>query len=143
MRTYHPKPEDLEKKWYVVDLAGKTLGRATTEIARVLMGKNKPQYSPAVDMGDYIVAINADQIKLTGNKLQQKMYYSYSGYIGGLKSINAEDLLAKDSTRIIQHAVKGMLPKNKLGRKMIKKLKVYKNDEHEHQAQKPEALELN
>lgn len=142
MGTYHPKPSEIEKKWYIVDLEGKTLGRATTEIARVLMGKNKPTYSPAVDTGDFVIAVNADKVKLTGNKLQQKMYYSYSGYIGGLKSINAEDLLQKDSTRVVEHAVKGMLPKNKMGRKLLKKLKIYRTSEHDHEAQKPEALDI-
>ncbi len=140
MRTYHPKIEEIQKKWFIVDLAGKTLGRATTEIARVLSGKNKPVYSPAVDTGDFVVVINADQVKLTGNKLNDKMYYSYSGYMGGLKSISARDLLQKDPAKLIQHAVRGMLPKNKLGRKLIKKLKVYKDATHDHSAQKPEIL---
>lgn len=142
MRTYHPKAEEIQKKWFVVDLAGKTLGRATTEIARVLCGKNKPTYSPAVDTGDFVVVINANQVKLTGNKLTDKMYYSHSGYMGGLKAISAKDLLKQDPEKLIQHAVRGMLPKNKIGRKLIKKLKVYKEATHDHAAQKPEPLEI-
>ena len=142
MRTYHPKANEIKRQWFVVDLAGKTLGRATTEIARVLTGKNKPTYSPAVDTGDFVIAINAKDVKLTGNKMREKLYYHHSGYMGGLKSISARDLLQKDASRLIEHAVKGMLPKNKLGRKLIKKLKVYKAADHDHAAQKAQTLVL-
>jgi large subunit ribosomal protein L13 len=142
MKSYYPKAGDVTKKWYLVDLDGMVLGRAVAEICKVLTGKNKPTYTPSVDTGDFIVAINADKVKLTGNKWSDKMYYKYTGYVGGLKSISAEKQREKDSTKIIEHAVKGMLPKNKLARQMMKKLKVFPGAEHTHEAQKPEALKI-
>ncbi|GAB6099879.1 50S ribosomal protein L13 [Halanaerocella petrolearia] len=142
MSTYMPSPEDIDRKWYVVDVAGKTLGRVATEIATVLRGKHKPIYTPNVDTGDYVVVVNADQIHLTGNKLANKQYRKHSGYPGGLKETAYEELLQDNSERAIEKAVKGMLPSNKLGRKMLKKLKVYADAEHPHQAQEPKELEL-
>ena len=143
MKCYYPKESEIVKKWYIVDLKGKTLGRAMTKIAEVLMGKHKPQYHPAADTGDFVIVINADQVNMTGRKKEQKIYYSHTGYMGGVKEITADKLLQKDSRKLIQHAVKGMLPKNKLGYKLIKKLKVYKDEQHDHAAQKPEVLEAN
>jgi len=142
MKTFSAKDSDVERKWWVVDLEGKTVGRAATEIATLLRGKHKPIFTPHVDTGDFVVCINADKVVFTGNKLEQKNYYHHSGYPGGLKSITAKDLLDKDPTAVIQAAVKGMLPKNKLGRQVIKKLKVYAADTHPHDAQKPETFEL-
>lgn len=142
MSTYMAKPEDINREWYIVDVAGKTLGRVTTEIARVLRGKHKPIYTPHMDTGDYVIVINADKVHLTGNKLQQKLYHRHSQYPGGLTSIPCGELLEKHPERVIEHAVKGMLPKNKLGRKMFKKLKVYAGSEHPHTAQQPKELEL-
>jgi large subunit ribosomal protein L13 len=142
MKTFSAKDSDVERKWWVVDLEGKTVGRAATEIATLLRGKHKPIFTPHVDTGDFVVCINADKVVFTGNKLEQKNYYHHSGYPGGLKSITAKDLLDKDPTAVIQAAVKGMLPKNKLGRQVIKKLKVYAADTHPHEAQKPETFEL-
>lgn len=140
MKTYYPKENEVKRKWYVVDLKDQILGRAACEIVTVLTGKNKPTYSQSVDVGDCIIAINSDQIKLTGNKLTDKVYYRHTGAIGGIRSITAEDLLKKDSTLMIYEAVKGMLPKNKLGRHMLKKLKIYKGAEHNQTAQHPEPL---
>ena len=138
MKTYFAHKETLTKeKWWLVDAEGKVLGRLASEVANVLRGKNKPQFTPNVDTGDFVVVVNADKVKLTGNKLSQKMYHRHSGYIGGLKSISAEDLLTKKPEMLIQHAVKGMLPKNRLGRKIFKKLKVYAGNEHPHEAQNP------
>ncbi len=142
MRTYTPKPGDIERKWYVVDAQGKTLGRLASEIAKVLRGKHKPIFSPHMDTGDYVIVINAEKIHVTGRKLTQKFYYRHSGYPGGLKAISLRDLLQKHPERAVKFAVRGMLPKNRLGRKMIKKLKVYAGPEHPHQAQKPEVLDL-
>lgn len=142
MKSFHAKASEVQRKWYLVDLQGKTLGRVATEISRILMGKNKAIYTPSVDTGDFVVAINADQIQLTGTKLDDKIYYRHTGAIGGIKSINAKDLIKKDSTAVIMHAVRGMLPKNKLGRQMLSKLKVYSDNQHAHAAQKPEVLEL-
>ncbi len=142
MRTYTPKPGDIERKWYVVDAQGKTLGRLASEIAKVLRGKNKPIFSPHVDTGDYVIVVNAEKIHVTGRKMTQKFYYRHSGYPGGLKAISLRDLLQKHPERVVKFAVRGMLPKNRLGRKMIKKLKVYAGPEHPHQAQKPEVLDL-
>jgi len=141
-KTYFAKPGEVEKKWYVVDVNGKVLGRAATRIARILMGKTKPQYTPHVDVGDYVIVVNAEKVELTGKKWDQKVYYRHSGYPGGLKAIKARDLLNKHPERLIKLAVKRMLPKNKLGRKMLKKLKVYAGPEHPHAAQKPEKIEL-
>jgi len=136
------KSETVTRKWYVVDATGKTLGRLSTEIALRLKGKHKPEYTPHVDTGDYIVVINAEKIVVTGNKTQDKIYEHYTGYPGGTKTITFDNLLAKFPTRIIEKAVKGMLPKNPLGYAMIKKLKVYAGAEHPHTAQQPEPLEV-
>lgn len=141
-RTYVTKPEDIERNWYVVDASGQTLGRLASEVARIVRGKHKPTYSPAVDAGDYVIVINADKIYVTGRKLDQKMYYRHSGYPGGLKEVSLRRMLEEHPTRVIEHAVRGMLPKNRLGRKMIRKLKVYAGSDHPHQAQQPEPLEL-
>jgi len=141
-RTYVTHPEDVQRDWYVVDASGQTLGRLATQIARIVRGKHKPIYSPSVDVGDYVIVINADKIHVTGQKLDQKMYYRHSGYPGGLTEVPLRRMLETHPTRVIEHAVRGMLPKNRLGRKMIKKLKVYAGSEHPHEAQQPEALEL-
>ena len=140
--TYIPKAGDIERKWYVVDAEGQTLGRLSSQIASVLRGKHKPTFTPNVDVGDYVIVINAAKIKVTGDKLNQKLYRRHSGYVGGLKETVLSDMLAKKPEQVIQHAIKGMLPKNNLGRHMIKKLHVYSGPEHVHQAQKPEALEF-
>ena len=142
MKTYLAPVKEIEKKWYVVDAEGKVLGRIASEIATRLRGKHKPTYSTFMDNGDCIVVINAEKVRLTGKKMQDKMYYHHSGYMGGMKSINAEDLLEKKPTDLIFRAVKGMLPKNSLGRTQLKKLKVYAGKEHPHEAQQPEKLEL-
>lgn len=141
--TYIAKKADIDRKWYVVDAEGKTLGRLASEVAKVLRGKNKPIYTPHVDTGDYVIVINAEKIAVTGKKLDQKVYTHHSGYIGGLKETTLKEMLAKKPENVITHAVKGMLPKNALGRSMIKKLRVYAGAEHDHQAQKPEVLEIN
>ncbi len=142
MKTYVVKAGEIQREWFVVDAEGKTLGRLATQIARILMGKHKPAYSPHLDVGDYIIVVNADKIRVTGRKLDQKMYYRYSGYPGGLKSITLRRQLEKHPDRVIRAAVKGMLPKNRLGRAMLKKLKVYASPHHPHEAQKPKALDL-
>lgn len=142
MKTYSAKPAEVERDWYLIDAKGKTLGRMATEIARRLRGKHKPEYTPHVDTGDYIVVINAEKIHVTGNKMKQKIYYHHTGYIGNLKSISLEKLLQKAPTRVIETAVKGMLPKNPLGRAMFKKLKVFAGAEHSHAAQQPRQLDL-
>ncbi len=142
MRTYTLKEKDIQREWYVVDAAGKTLGRLATEIAKILRGKHKPYYTPHMDCGDYVIVINADKIRVTGRKLDQKMYYWHSGYPGGLKSVTLRRQLQTHPERVLQAAVRGMLPKNRLGRKMFKKLKVYASPEHPHQAQQPKPLEL-
>ncbi len=142
MKTYQAKTGEVPRKWWVVDLTDKPLGRAATKIAMVLRGKHKPQFTPHVDTGDFVVVVNADKVKLTGRKWAQKKYYRYSGYIGGLKEITAEKLREKHPERLIELAVKGMLPKNKLGRKMRRKLKVYASPEHPHRAQNPKPLEV-
>ncbi len=140
MRTFTPTPEDIDRRWYVVDAEGKTLGRMATEIARVLSGKHKPTYVSHMDMGDFVIVINAEKVQVTGRKLDQKMYYRHSQYPGGLRSISLRDQLRRFPDRVIRSAVKGMLPKNTVGRHQLKKLKVYAGSEHPHQAQKPEAL---
>jgi len=140
--TYIAKEADVERKWYVVDATDKTLGRLATEIATVLRGKNKPTFAPNVDMGDYVIVLNAGKISVTGKKLDQKVYTHHSGYMGGLKTITLKQQLEKKPEEVIKHAVKGMLPKNALGRGMFKKLRVYAGPEHEQAAQKPEALEF-
>lgn len=142
MKTYSAREEDIERQWYVVDAQGKTLGRLSSEIARILRGKHKPIYTPHVDCGDYVVVINAEKVWTTGRKLDQKIYYRHSGYPGGLKGITLREQLARFPERAIEHAVKGMLPKNRLGRRMFKKLKVYAGAEHPHAAQQPQPLEL-
>ena len=142
MKSFVASPSTIERKWYVVDATGHTLGRLTSEIAKILRGKNKPTYTPSIDTGDYVIVVNADKIKVSGNKLNDKIYYSHSDHVGGLKSITLKDLLAKDSTEVIKHAVKGMLPKGPLGREMITKLHVYAGPEHKQQAQQPKELEI-
>ncbi|MCW8125166.1 50S ribosomal protein L13 [Microbulbifer halophilus] len=137
MKTYSAKPEAVKRDWYIIDAADKTLGRISVEIARRLRGKHKPEYTPHVDTGDYIVVINAEKVRVTGNKATDKIYHSHSGYPGGLKSISFEKLIDKAPERTIQSAVKGMLPKGPLGRAMFRKLKVYKGSEHPHAAQQP------
>jgi len=141
--TYIANPADIERKWYVVDASGKTLGRLASEIAKVLTGKNKPIYTSFLDTGDYVIVVNAEKIVVTGKKLEQKLYTHHTGYIGGLKQITLKRMLETKPEAVITHAIKGMLPKNTLGRNMIKKLHVYAGPEHEHAAQKPEVLEIN
>ena len=142
MKTYMANPDKIEKKWYVVAAEGKNLGRLSSEIAKILRGKNKPEFTPNVDTGDYVIVINAEKIKVTGKKLNQKIYYSHSDYVGGMKETTLKEMLAKKPERVIELAVKGMLPKGPLGRSMIKKLFVYAGPEHKHQAQKPVALDI-
>jgi large subunit ribosomal protein L13 len=142
MKTFSAKAETVERDWYVVDADGKTLGRLATEVASRLRGKHKPEYTPHVDTGDYIVIVNAEKVAVTGKKLSDKMYHHHTGYIGNLKSIALQDLLAKHPERVIEKAVKGMLPKNPLGRAMFRKLKVYAGGEHPHTAQQPQALDI-
>lgn len=140
--TYMATPADVERKWYVVDAEGKTLGRLATGIAAILRGKHKPTFTPHVDCGDFVIVVNADKVALTGKKLDQKIYYRHSGYLGGLKATSARTMLATRPVRPIELAVKGMLPHNRLGRQMIRKLKVYAGPEHPHAAQKPEKIDL-
>lgn len=142
MKTYTTKPEEIERKWFVVDAEGQTLGRMAAKIARILRGKHKPIFSPSLDTGDYVIVVNADKIHVTGRKLDQKFYYRHSGYPGNLKQISLRDQLDKRPTRVVELAVRGMLPKNRLGRRMFKKLKVYAGPDHPHEAQQPEPLEL-
>lgn len=143
MNTFSAKPANVRRDWFVIDAADKTLGRLSTEIARRLRGKHKPEYTPHVDTGDYIVVINAEKIRVTGNKLKDKIYYHHTGYIGSLKSISLEKLLIKAPERVIEKSVKGMLPRGPLGRKMFSKLKVFAGPDHTHTAQQPILLELN
>jgi len=140
--TKSVKPEEVERKWYVVDASGKILGRLATQIANILRGKHKPYYTPHVDCGDYVIVINAEKVALTGKKLEKKAYFHHTGYIGHERWIPVKEMFAKHPERVIQLAVKGMLPKNKLGRKMFKKLKVYAGPNHPHEAQKPEVLDI-
>ncbi len=142
MKTFSAKPETVKRDWFVIDATGKTLGRMATEIARRLRGKHKAEYTPHVDTGDYIIVINAEKVHVTGNKQKDKMYHHHTGYPGGIKSINFDKLRDKAPERIIESAVKGMLPKNPLGRAMFKKLKVYAGGEHQHAAQQPQQLEI-
>ncbi len=142
MKTYSVKSADIKRDWFVVDATGQTLGRLATEIARRLRGKHKPEYTPHLDMGDYIIVINAKAIRVSGNKAKQKLYYHHTGYPGGIKSISFEKLLLKKPEKIIETAVKGMLPKGVLGRDMYRKLKVYADAEHLHAAQQPQVLEV-
>ena len=142
MKTFSAKPAEVERDWFLVDASDKTLGRLASEIALRLRGKHKPEYTPHVDTGDYIVVVNADKVRVTGRKATDKIYYRHTGYIGNLKSVNFEKLQAEHPERVLQLAVKGMLPKNSLGRAMIKKLKIYAGTEHRHHAQQPKALSI-
>ena len=143
MKTFSAKPEEVRRDWYVVDADGKTLGRLSTEIARRLRGKHKPEYTPHVDTGDYIVVVNADKIRVTGNKMKDKMYHRYTGYVGNLKSMPLEKMMADAPERALKLAVKGMLPRNPLGRRMLTKLRIFAGPEHNHQAQQPVPLDIN
>ena len=140
MKTYMANPDKIERKWYVVDAEGQTLGRLAAEVAKVLRGKNKPEFTPHIDTGDNVIVINAEKIKVTGKKFDQKVYYHHSDYVGGMKETTLREMMAKKPEQVIELAVKGMLPKGPLGRTMIKKLHVYAGAEHAHQAQKPEVL---
>jgi large subunit ribosomal protein L13 len=142
MRTRFVRKEDVNRKWYVIDAENQVLGRLSVEIARRLRGKHKATYTPHIDTGDYIIVVNADKIRFTGNKLEQKIYYRHTGYPGGLKTITAKALLQRKPERVLEIAVKGMLPKNRLGRRMFKKMKVYTGPDHPHQAQQPEVITL-
>lgn len=142
MMTESAKPAEVRRAWYVVDAEGKTLGRLATELARRLRGKHKPQYTPHVDTGDYLVVVNAEKVRVTGNKLSDKMYHRHTGYIGHLRSKSLGQMLDEHPERVIEHAVKGMLPHNPLGRAMFKKLKVYAGPQHRHEAQQPQPLEI-
>lgn len=142
MKTFSVKEQDVERAWHLIDLEGKTVGRAASEIAKLLRGKHKPIYTPHVDCGDFVVCINADKVEFTGNKLTDKMYRRHSLYPGGLKEINAGELMEKAPEKVIEFAVQGMLPKNTLGRKIIKKLKVYSGADHPHSAQQPQTFEI-
>lgn len=141
-KTYYPKPEDLTREWYLIDAEGQNLGRLATRIARLLLGKDKPSFTPGVDGGDFVIVVNAEKVSVTGKRLDQKFYYRHSGYPGGLKKISLRDQLVKSPRRVIQSAVWGMLPHNRYGRKLMKKLKVYAGPEHPHAAQKPKPLSL-
>jgi len=140
MKTFSAKKNEVVRKWYLVDAEGKILGRLASEVAKILQGKHRPIYTPHVDTGDHVVIVNAEKVVLTGKKLKNKLYYRYSGYPGGMKVINAERLLHTHPERLLWYAIKGMLPKNKLGRAMLKKVRIYAGPEHKHQAQKPEPL---
>jgi len=142
MKTFSAKAEEINREWFLIDAEGKTLGRMASEIALRLRGKHKPEFTPHVDTGDYIVVVNAEKVAVTGNKLNDKMYHHHTGYVGNLKSINLKDLLAKHPERVLEKAVKGMLPKNSLGRQMYRKLKVYAGPSHPHEAQEPKVLEV-
>lgn len=142
MKTFTAKPESVTRDWYVVDASGKTLGRIATEIAARLRGKHKPEYTPHVDTGDYIIVVNAEKVAVTGNKAQNKMYYSHTGFPGGIKEISFEKLIAKKPEMVLELAIKGMLPKGPLGRAMFRKLKVYAGAEHQHTAQQPQVLDI-
>ncbi len=140
MKTYMPNPQNVDRKWYVVDAEGQTLGRLCSEVAKVLRGKNKPIFTPHADCGDYVIVINAEKINVTGKKLDQKIYYHHSDYVGGMKETKLKDMLIKHPERVIELGVKGMLPKGPLGRQMYKKLFVYAGADHKHEAQQPETL---
>ena len=142
MKTFSAKSHEVERGWFVVDATDKVLGRLASEIAMRLRGKHKPNFSPHMDVGDFIIVVNAEKVKLTGNKLDDKIYYRHSGYMGGLKERTAKEMLEKKPTELLKSAVKGMLTKNSLGRRQLKKLKIYTGDEHPHAAQQPEALEI-
>ena len=140
MKTYMANPDKLEKKWYVVDASGQTLGRLASEVAKILRGKNKPEFTPFVDTGDYVIIVNAEKIAVTGKKLSQKIYYRHSDYVGGMKETTLKEMLDRHPERVLELAVKGMLPKGPLGREMYQKLHVYTGAEHPHAAQKPEVI---
>ena len=140
MQTYMANPDKIERKWYVVDAEGCTLGRLASGVASVLRGKNKPQFTPHVDTGDYVIIVNADKVAVTGKKMEQKIYYHHSDYVGGMKETTLKEMMAKKPEKVLELAVKGMLPQGPLGRSMIKKLHVYAGPEHNHAAQKPEVL---
>ena len=140
MNTYMANPDKIERKWYVVDAEGQTLGRLASEVAKVLRGKNKPVYTPHVDTGDYVIIVNADKVAVTGKKMDQKIYYHHSDYVGGMKETTLKEMMAKKPEKVLELAVKGMLPKGPLGRSMYTKLFVYAGPEHKHEAQKPETL---
>ncbi len=142
MKTFSAKKEEMERKWYLVDAEGKILGRLASEVAKVLRGKNKPQFTPHVDTGDFVVVINAEKIKVTGNKMTDKVYHHHSGYLGGLKTLTLTQMMERDPEEVIRKAVWGMLPKNRLGKRLITKLKVYAGKEHPHQAQVPGELKV-
>lgn len=142
MKTFMASPATIDRKWYVVDAEGMTLGRLASEVAKVLRGKNKPIFTPHIDTGDYVIVVNADKVKVTGRKLDQKIYYNHSDYVGGMKETTLREMLAKKPENVVYLAVKGMLPKGPLGRQMIKKLHVYAGPEHDNAAQKPEVLEI-
>ncbi len=142
MKTYMAKKGEVERKWYVIDAKDKIVGRLATQIATILRGKHKPEFTPHVDTGDFVIVINAEKVKFTGKKLDKKVYYKHTGYIGGLKETTAREMLKKKPEEIIRLAVKGMLPKNKMRKKLLKKLKIYKGEQHPHQAQQPEKLEI-
>lgn len=142
-KTYTPKVNDIPKKWYIIDAKDKVLGKVATEVAKILRGKNKPEFSPNMDMGDFVIVINCKDIVFTGNKLENKMYRRHSGYLGGMKEFTAAQMMEKYPEKVMFAAVKGMLPHTKLGRAQIKKLRVYSGAEHNHEAQKPEVLEVN
>ena len=142
MKTFMANPAKIDRKWYVVDAQGQTLGRLASEVAKVLRGKNKPEFTPHIDTGDYVIVINADKVKVTGKKLDQKIYYRHSDYVGGMKETKLKEMLQKKPEYVISHAVKGMLPKGPLGRQMMTKLHVYAGPEHPHAAQKPEVLDI-
>ena len=142
MKTYMAKPQTVESKWYIVDATGISLGRLASQVAVILRGKNKPEYTPHVDTGDHVIVINSDKVALTGNKLKDKKYFHHSGYAGGLKEVGYDKLMKEQSDFVVIKAVKGMLPKNSLGSKMIKKLRVYKDANHNHEAQKPELITI-
>ena len=142
MNSYMANPDKVERKWYVVDADGQTLGRLASEIAKVLRGKNKPIYTPHIDTGDYVIVVNADKVKVTGKKLDQKIYYRHSDYVGGMKETTLKEKLAKKPEQVLELAVKGMLPKGPLGRQMYRKLYVYAGPDHKHAAQQPKELEI-
>ena len=140
MKTFMASPATIDRKWYVVDAEGQTLGRLASEVAKVLRGKNKPIFTPHMDTGDFVIIVNADKVKVTGRKLDQKIYYHHSDYVGGMKETTLREMMAKKPEKVVELAVKGMLPKGPLGRQMLKKLHVYAGPEHQHAAQKPEVL---
>ena len=142
MKTITPKAKDIEQKWYIVDATGKVLGRVASEVAQILKGKHKPMYTPHLDVGDHVVIINAEKVRVTGRKLEQKKYHRHTGYPGGLKTKTLGKVVQEKPEWVLEHAIKGMLPHNRLGRKMFKKLKIYAGEQHPHDAQKPEKLEI-